>query len=181
MCLKIKNNPILLVSLLVFAITAIGTVGYMLIENFSLVDAIYFAVSVLTTLGIDANHQLSSGGKVFTTFMALSGAMIFIFAAGFLADWFFSKVTNKMPNEKPSDFASDLDFFKGSSKDMRLSVAKVPMDISKMKILDKYGVVVLGIEKGKYFDVNVPMSAKLKKGSNVIIMGTDKQIAGFSA
>ena len=119
---------------------------------------------------------------MFTTFMALSGAMIFIFAAGFLADWFFSNVTRRKPNEAPvsSELASDLDFFKGSEKEMRIAVAKVPAAISKIEALKKYGVVVIGVEKGKYFDVKVPFTAKLKKGSSVVVMGAEKQITEFS-
>jgi hypothetical protein len=182
MCLKLKSNPILIVSVLILAITAIGTVGYMLIEHFSFLDAVYFAVSVLTTLGIDANHQFSSGGKVFTTVLALVGALIFIFAAGFLADWFFSRATGKKPNEAPAigDFAADLDFFKGSEKEMRLAVVKVPADMKKIDALKRYGVVIIGVEKGKYFDVNISFSTKLKKGSSVVVMGDETQIKEFS-
>ena len=62
---------------------------------------------------------------------------------------------------------------------MRLSVAKVPEALRKIDVLNKFGVVVIGVEKGKTFDVNVPFAAKLKKGSSVVVMGAETQIKEF--
>jgi hypothetical protein len=183
MCLgKIKNNGIVLVLLMAVILISVGTIGYMLVEHYDFLEALYVTVSVVTTLGLDASLSFSSGGKIFTILIALVGATLFIFSAGFLADWFFSRVTKKRPNEKPAnaDFAEDLDFFKGSRKDMRIAVAKVPEAMSKIDVLKRFGVVVIGVEKGKSFDVNVPFSAKLKKDSNVVVMGAEKQIEKFS-
>ncbi|MFH1181522.1 MAG: potassium channel family protein [Candidatus Woesearchaeota archaeon] len=166
---------------MVLVVIIVGTTGYMLIEHYDLLEALYVTVSVVTTLGLDASLSFSSGGKMFTIFVALCGATLFIFAAGFLADWFFSRVTKSRPNEKPEgvDFAAELDFFKGSRKDMRIAVAKIPDRMRKIDALKRFGVVVIGVEKGKFFDVNVPFAAKLKKGSNVVVMGAEKQISKF--
>jgi hypothetical protein len=177
----INNKPIILVILLIIAIIAIGTVGFMISEHYSFLDAVYVTVSVITTLGLDASHSFSNGGKIFTIFMSLSGATMFIFAAGFLADWFFSRVTKRTPNEMPEK-SQNIDLFNSNeSKDVRIAVVKVPSSMVKADILERFGVVILAIEKGNgFYDVNVPFSAQLKKGSSVVIMGTEEQINGFS-
>lgn len=180
MCLsKIKNNGILLVTLLFLCTVILGIIGYMAIEHYSLLESIYLTISTVTTMGFDFSgiHPLSSMGKMFSIILMLFGATAFVFAAGFLADWFFSKVTASKPES--SGFASDLDFFKGSKEDMRLAIAKMPSSMTKREVLEKHNVVIIALAKGEYFDVNVPFSSKLKEGTTIIIFGTEKQIRAF--
>jgi len=54
-------------------ITAIGTVGYMLIEGWSFLDSIYMTIVTITTVGYDEVHPLSEGGRIFSIFLMLIG------------------------------------------------------------------------------------------------------------
>lgn len=65
--------PILLVSL--------GTVGYHLIEGWSLFDSLYMAVITLTTVGFREVHELSPTGQAFTMLLALGGVFTLFYAA----------------------------------------------------------------------------------------------------
>jgi voltage-gated potassium channel len=58
----------LLLSLLVF-----GVAGYMIIEDWSFLDALYMTVISITTVGFEEAHPLSDGGRIFTVFLILFG------------------------------------------------------------------------------------------------------------
>jgi len=68
----------------------IGTVGYTLIEDWSVVDALYMTVITLTAVGYDEVHPLSVQGKAFTSvilFMGLTGlGLWFAFLTSFIVE-----------------------------------------------------------------------------------------------
>ena len=56
-----------------FVITAAGTIGYMLIEGWSFMDAIYMTIITITTVGYDEVYPLSDGGRIFGIFLMVGG------------------------------------------------------------------------------------------------------------
>jgi len=66
--------------LLLQAIIVIGIAGYMLIEKYNFVEALYMTTLAVTTVGFREVRTLSPGGEVFTTFLLIFswGALIFI-------------------------------------------------------------------------------------------------------
>jgi voltage-gated potassium channel len=64
-----------LISLLA-ALAGVGTIGYMLIEGWSFTDALFMAVVILSTVGLEAPHPLSSGGRAFTVFLIITGVSV---------------------------------------------------------------------------------------------------------
>src|SRR5438128_2578626 len=58
---------------LLAAVAACGTLGYVLIEHYPLLDAIYMTVITLTTVGYGEVHPLSSAGKTFTIGLIVVG------------------------------------------------------------------------------------------------------------
>jgi voltage-gated potassium channel len=69
--------------LVLLGIMVIGTIGY-LILGFPLLDAVYQAVTTLTTVGFREVHPLSSAGKVFTIVLILVGVGTALYALGVL-------------------------------------------------------------------------------------------------
>lgn len=57
----------------VVAITAIGTIGYVLVEDLSLLDALYMTIITLSTVGFGEVTELSTTGKLFTSFLIVTG------------------------------------------------------------------------------------------------------------
>ena len=51
----------------------LGTVGYMLLEGWSFLDALYMTVTTLVTVGFGEVHPLSTAGRVFTIALIVLG------------------------------------------------------------------------------------------------------------
>ena len=55
------------------AIIVVGAGGYMAIEGWSLLDALYMTVITITTVGYAEVHPLSTGGQIFSIFLIVGG------------------------------------------------------------------------------------------------------------
>ncbi len=64
----------------VVAVLAVGTAGYVLIEDAPLLDALYMTVITVTTIGYREVLPLHPAGKVFTIVLALTGVGILMYA-----------------------------------------------------------------------------------------------------
>ena len=58
---------------LLLILPVIGTAGYILIEGWSFLDALYMTVTVLTTIGFREVRPLDDSGRIFTIFLAIAG------------------------------------------------------------------------------------------------------------
>ncbi|BAT72373.1 TrkA domain-containing protein [Thermosulfidibacter takaii ABI70S6] len=63
------------------AVFTMGIAGFMAIENMSFIDAFYMTVITLSTVGFGEVKPLSPEGKVFTSFLIISGVGTFAYAA----------------------------------------------------------------------------------------------------
>ncbi len=61
---------------------ALGTAGYMLIEGWGLLDAIYMTVITFTTVGYGEVHEVSRVGRVFTVALIFLGVGFFLYVFG---------------------------------------------------------------------------------------------------
>ncbi|MEA3418928.1 MAG: NAD-binding protein [Campylobacterota bacterium] len=64
----------------------IGTVGYMVIDGFSLMDAIYQTGITFTTVGFGEISPISDTGRIFTITLIIFGFVIFSIAVGIIAE-----------------------------------------------------------------------------------------------
>lgn len=74
--------------LALLAITAVGTLGYVLIEGWPPFDALYMTVITLATIGFQEVHPLSTAGRAFTMGLIVAGVSAvgyFVNAVGQLA------------------------------------------------------------------------------------------------
>lgn len=65
----------------VMAIVATGTTFYTIVEGWSVIEALYFTVITLTTVGYGDFHPTTDGSRIFTIFFVLTGVS---FILGFL-------------------------------------------------------------------------------------------------
>jgi voltage-gated potassium channel len=55
------------------AIIVIGVIGYMVIEGWGFLDAIYMTITTITTVGFREVHPLSDAGRIFSIFIIIGG------------------------------------------------------------------------------------------------------------
>jgi len=63
-------------------IITVGTIGYMAIEGWSFLDALYMVVITLSTVGYKESHPMSQGGHFFTILLIIIGAGVGVYALG---------------------------------------------------------------------------------------------------
>jgi hypothetical protein len=154
------------------AVVILGTIGYFLGESMTLTDAFLSTVSVMTTVGLP--QGLSEQGKILSAVLILASVVL----AGLALYKLFEP-----PIKEEEEMLSG--FFEPSStndeavmKEVKVGLGNRLAGLQKAQILQKYGVVVVGIKKKNGFDVNVPLTMRVKKDSSVLLLGTPAAIIG---
>jgi len=78
--------PFRLPLILTVLIMLIGTMGYMIIDNFPLMDAIYQTGITFTTVGFGEIQPISDIGRIFTITLIIFGFVVFSIAVGIIAE-----------------------------------------------------------------------------------------------
>ncbi len=99
-----RNKNVLVAGLYSLLLIIIGTVGYMLIDDYSFVNALYMTIITVTTVGFGEVQHLSDIGKLFTAVLILGGL-------GVLA-YFITSISQNL-------FQNQLSFFYGGYNKMR--------------------------------------------------------------
>ncbi len=71
-----------------FLILFVGTCGYMAIENYTFLEALYMTVITLATIGYGEVHPLSSSGRVFTIILTLANLGTFTYFIAQISSYF---------------------------------------------------------------------------------------------
>lgn len=100
-----KRISTLTISIALLAvILAVGSMGYMLIEQYSLIDAFFMTIITVSTVGFGEIKPLSPTGRIFTTFMIIFSFGFFAYGVSsitrFMVDggfrnYFINKRTNR--------------------------------------------------------------------------------------
>ncbi len=79
-------KPFRIPVILTILITLFGTLGYIWIDHFSLMDALYQTGITFTTVGFGEIAPISQVGRIFTIFLIIAGFAVFSYAVGILVD-----------------------------------------------------------------------------------------------
>jgi voltage-gated potassium channel len=71
----------------VLAIVVVGTVGYTLIEGWSLLDSLFMTVTTIFTVGFGEVHPLSRGGQIFTLLLIIGGVGTILYGLGRMVEF----------------------------------------------------------------------------------------------
>ncbi len=78
--MSLLHKRIFFIPLLLIVILLAGTIGYIIIEDMTFIDALYMTVITLATVGFREVKELSKEGKIFTIILILSGFGVFTYA-----------------------------------------------------------------------------------------------------
>ncbi len=155
------------------AVLVLGTLGYSLIEKMPLPDAVLSTVSVMTTTG--APQNMSTSGKLFTAALIIASISLIVAAV--------AKFLNP-PVAQEEELLSG--FFGTAPEDHGLIMREVSVGsgsslagLQKSQIIQRHGVIVVGVKRKGGFDINAPLSMRVKAGSTVLILGTPATILGI--
>jgi len=79
-------KPFRIPIILTILVTLFGTLGYIWIDNFPLMDALYQTGITFTTVGFGEIRPISQVGRLFTIFLIIAGFVVFSYAVGVLVD-----------------------------------------------------------------------------------------------
>jgi len=75
---------------LFFSFIAVGATGLMVLEDYSLLDAVYMTVITITTVGYAEIHELGPEGRIFMMLLILAGFGTIAFAVTAITNFIFS-------------------------------------------------------------------------------------------
>ncbi|MBV9085560.1 MAG: potassium channel protein [Acidobacteriaceae bacterium] len=81
MARRVIGRIVLVAGLLVLTL-CMGTVGFRVIEGYSVFDAFYMTLITITTVGYQELQPLSHGGRIFNSFLILFGVTAMFFSVG---------------------------------------------------------------------------------------------------
>ena len=82
-----KNLSLTSLILLAVALAGIGVAGYMVIEGWSLLDALYMVVITLATVGFSEVHPLSPAGRTFTILLIIFGLFVLYYVVRLVTEY----------------------------------------------------------------------------------------------
>jgi voltage-gated potassium channel len=131
-----------------------GTVGYMSIEGWSLLDAVYMTVITLSTVGFREVHDLSDGGKMFTMGLVVVGVSVLGYIVGSLAQIMFEgqiqRIMGRKKVEKQIEALSGHYIICGFGRIGSLICKEFKANGLKFVIIEKSGETIERLEEDGY-------------------------------
>ncbi|MDY6904021.1 MAG: potassium channel protein [Thermodesulfobacteriota bacterium] len=98
-----NTKNIIILTILSLAVFISGIIGYVIIEHWDFLDALYMTAITLTTVGFGEVHHLSRTGKIFTTFLIFVGAGFSLYVVGTIAQFVLEGQINKILGRRKLD------------------------------------------------------------------------------
>lgn len=170
----------LLVCLLLF-----GAVGYIVIEGWSFMDALYMTVITLATVGYGEVHEISPEGRLFTVILIFLGVGFFLYVVGnviqFLVEGRIRHVLGRRILDKQISKLKNHFIVCGYGRMGRalctfliqkyLDVVVVEQNPNRVPVMDKDGVLYI---VGGATDEDTLMKAGIKRARGILsVIGTD--------
>ncbi|MFV0482241.1 MAG: potassium channel family protein [Campylobacteraceae bacterium] len=93
-------KPLRLPLILIVLVMMLGTLGYVIIDNFSMIDAFYQAGFTFTTVGFGEIAPISPAGRFFTIILIILGYAVFVFAIGIIINMISRGILIKLIKER---------------------------------------------------------------------------------
>ncbi|MCB9203044.1 MAG: potassium channel protein [Flavobacteriales bacterium] len=130
------------ISLLILVVSLItGVIGYMTIEGYSVLEAVWFTVITFTSVGFGELRPLSNEGRIFTIFLMLFGTGFVLYAVSIIAaellDQRFIIAINRNKMEKKISHLENHVIICGFGRNGRQSARKLNQYEQSFLVIDK--------------------------------------------
>jgi voltage-gated potassium channel len=180
-----RTNHLIIVVLLSALLVALGTVGYMLIENWSMLDSLYMTVITLSTIGYGEVHAVSQPGRIFTLVLIFLGVGFVLYVIGnvvqFLVEGRIRLVLGRLKLDKQISQLNNHYIVCGYGRMGRalcrylaqknLEFVAIEKNVDRIPVMNQDGILYIAGEAAAEENL---LKAGLKRASNLITaLGTD--------
>ena len=181
-----ERTKLLIINFFLFVcLLVLGVLGYMMIEGWSFLDAIYMTVITLATVGYGEVHEISPTGRIFTVFLIFLGVGFFLYVVGnvvqFLVEGRIRHILGRRVLDKQIGKLKDHFIVCGYGRMGRalcsyliqrhLYVVVIEKNLERVPVMDKDGILYL---IGEATDEAILLKAGIKRARGVIsVLGTD--------
>lgn len=137
--MKTWRRVLFLIAALMAVLTA-GVAGYMVIENWSFLDAIYMTVTTVTTVGYREIRELSDEGRIFTIGLIVFGVGVMLYGLTTMVQYFIEvQWANLLGGRRMKDRISKL-------KDHIILCGYGEVGVEVARTIDKEGIPFVAID-----------------------------------
>jgi voltage-gated potassium channel len=182
----VDRTKILIISVvLFFGLLALGVLGYMVIEGWPFMDALYMTVITIATVGYGEVHKVSAAGQIFTVLLIFLGVGFFLYVVGnavqFLVEGRIRHVLGRRILDKQINKLKDHFIICGYGRMGRalcsyltqknLNVVVIEQNTKRVPVMDEDGILYL---VGEATDEAILIKAGIKSARGIIsVLGTD--------
>ncbi len=144
----------LIISLiLAFLIMVIGTVGYMMVEGWNLMDALYMTGITISTVGYSEVRQVDAAGRIFTIFIVIPGVGFSLYVAGavvqFMVEGQIRKIMGRRRLDQKLKRLKNHDIICGYGRIGRVLVRNLQRKFSNVVVVDNNPDLVTNMEEDR--------------------------------
>jgi voltage-gated potassium channel len=182
----VDSTKLLIIAVILsLSLLAFGALGYMVIEGWPFLDALYMTVITLTTVGYGEVREISQTGRIFTLFLIISGVGFTLYVVGnviqFLVEGRIRHVLGRRILEKQISKLKDHFIVCGYGRMGRalcshliqryIDVVVIEQNPKRVPVMDEDGILYI---VGKATDEAVLIKTGIKRARGIVsVLGTD--------
>ncbi|MGD9098552.1 MAG: potassium channel protein [Desulfobacterales bacterium] len=144
----------LIISLILAAlITVIGTIGYMMVEGWDFMDALYMTVITISTVGYSEVRQVDAAGRIFTILIVITGVGFSLYVAGavvqFMVEGQIRKIMGRRRLDQKLKRLKNHYIICGYGRIGRVLVRNLRRKISNLVVVDNSPDLVTNMEEDR--------------------------------
>ncbi len=163
----------------IISLMGIGVVGYMLIDDYSFLDALYMTVITITTVGFGEVQPIGIEGKIFTIFLILTSITVFgytisVFTEYIASGQLFDRIKHKKVEKKIGTLKGHT-IVCGYGRNGNKAINKLLSYSQKVVVVEKDKELIQEIDQNKILNVEgdatldeVLIKAGIERASNLI-------------
>jgi voltage-gated potassium channel len=160
-------------------IVAAGTIGYMIIEGWQFIDALYMTVITISTVGFKEVNEVDAAGRIFTIFLVFSGVGFTLYVAAavvqFMVEGRIRIILGRRRLDKKIDRLKNHYIICGYGRIGRvlcrhlkradIDVAVIEKNPEQIPVMDEDGILYIA---GEATDENILIKAGIKRAKGLV-------------